>query len=154
MTKKQDRQKALDKRLIPLSTALGKELARANNEANDRNMFYSGQTVELKTKYWLESMKIGAKDILKKYDTEDDLQQFMKFIDAQHARITKSFEGNGFSGICQNLETGIRDLKILLEDDSSKSGNDGFWANAKTRPFEVIGLLLAVAGLAIAIIAL
>lgn len=102
-------------RLVPLSNKLKEAVERGANEANSRNLFYSGQAVVLKTKYWLEVL-YELLEIHAKYSSNHDLDQINQFIDAEKTSLVATFDRHGFSGSYDKLDSGVTDLKILLKD--------------------------------------
>lgn len=113
----------LEERLRPLANRLKEAVEKGNSEANSRGTFYSGQAVVLKTKYWLDALA-ELLEIHTKYSSEHELEQINRFIDSEQRKLTKTFALHGLSSNYDKLESGVKDLKILLQDQSSTGGDN------------------------------
>lgn len=90
---------------------------KGETEASSRGLFYSGQAVVLKTKYWLETLS-ELLEIHAKYSSKQDLEQISQFIDDEKAKLIQTFNKHGLKGTYDKLQAGVDDLKILLRDQS------------------------------------
>lgn len=114
----------LRERLKPLANKLKVATDKGEAESNSRGLFYSGQAVTLKTKYWLEALS-ELLEIHAKYSSKNDLEEINEFIDSEKVKLDQTFGRHGFKGVYDKLETGVDDLKILLRDQSSNGESMG-----------------------------